>query len=343
MNNIPKISIIVPVYNTEQYLLQCIESVLSQTYINFELILIDDGSSDKSPDICDTYARKDNRIKVIHKLNGGVSSARNIGIDNSIGNWIAFIDSDDWVNTDYLDYLVKAIDNNNMLIVQGFKKLLKNDDNSTIVDLGNHIFPSNSYYDLFSKMKLCNYGFPFAKLYSSEVIRVNNIRFDEDITMSEDMIFMLEYLLKIKTVKFISYSNYYYRVYTPGLCSKIPRTTSVFKLCRSLSTIIDRMAKQNIINYDFIELKQIIVSSFKELIFNNYRAKNKKKMSERLFILNKLKESELNIIEQYYRINNKYMFYLFHLLAKRKIKIFDFVLVILFKIHPLIRKVNKIL
>jgi len=335
----PEISIIIPIYNSEQYLSQCIESILTQTYINFELILIDDGSSDKSPEICDVYARKDNRIKIIHKSNGGVSSARNIGINNAIGNWITFIDSDDWVNTDYLYLLVKAIDNKNMLIIQGLNRFLKNDDNSTIVDLGNHIFPSNSYYDLFSKMELCNYGYSVAKLYNREVINQNNIRFDEDINHSEDMIFMLEYLLKIKTVKFISNSNYNYREYNQGLCSKILSYTSVLKFCKSITTLIERMDEKNINSYDFQELNnKIIVYSFKKLIFNNYMQKEKK--SERLLLLNKFKESELNMIEQYYKANNKYMYYLFYLLAKRKIKSFDFILVVLFKIYSLTRKIS---
>jgi len=336
----PEISIIIPIYNSEQYLSQCIESILSQTYINFELILIDDGSSDRSPDICDAYTRKDNRIKIIHKSNGGVSSARNIGINNAIGNWITFIDSDDWVNADYLYILVKAIDNNNMLVIQGVNRLLKNDDNSAIVDLGNHIFPSNSYYNLFSKMKLCNYGYAAAKLYNREIISQNNIRFDEDINHSEDLIFMLEYLLKIKTVKVISNSSYYYREYTPGLCSNITSYTSVLKFCKSITTLIERMGEKNINNYDFQELNnKLIVHSFKDFIFKNYIQKKKK--SERLFILNKLKESELNIIEQYYKTNNKFMYYLFYLLAKRKNKSFDFISVILFKIYPLTRKISK--
>ena len=101
MNN-PEVSIIVPVYNVEKYLPRCIDSILAQTSTNFELILIDDGSTDKSGMICDEYAKKDNRIKVFHKENGGVSSARNIGLDNASGEWLAFIDPDDAVDKEYL-------------------------------------------------------------------------------------------------------------------------------------------------------------------------------------------------------------------------------------------------
>lgn len=92
------ISVIVPVYNVERYLARCIESILSQTYTDFELLLIDDGSKDKSGSICDEYALKDSRIRVFHKPNGGVSSARNVGLDNARGQWVAFCDSDDWLD-----------------------------------------------------------------------------------------------------------------------------------------------------------------------------------------------------------------------------------------------------
>lgn len=94
MNN-PLISVIVPVYNVEKYLPRCIDSIIDQTFKNFELLLIDDGSKDKSGEICDEYAKRDNRIKVFHKENGGVSSARNVGLDSAKGEWIIFCDSDD--------------------------------------------------------------------------------------------------------------------------------------------------------------------------------------------------------------------------------------------------------
>ena len=99
MNTTPKISVIVPVYNTEKYLHHCIDSILSQTFIDFELLLIDDGSKDSSGTICDEYAAKDNRVRVFHKENGGTSSARNMGLDNARGEYITFVDSDDWIDT----------------------------------------------------------------------------------------------------------------------------------------------------------------------------------------------------------------------------------------------------
>ena len=100
------ISVIVPVYNVEKYLPRCIESILRQTYPHFELILVDDGSLNKSGAICDRYAKKDARVKVIHKENAGISTARNAGVDMAQGEYISFVDSDDWVREDYLEKLL---------------------------------------------------------------------------------------------------------------------------------------------------------------------------------------------------------------------------------------------
>ena len=105
----PTISVIVPVYNTEKYLGECVQSILNQIFTDFELLLIDDGSTDQSGAICDTYALQDKRVKVFHKENGGVSSARNMGLDEARGEWIVFVDSDDWVAPNmYSDMLKQA-------------------------------------------------------------------------------------------------------------------------------------------------------------------------------------------------------------------------------------------
>lgn len=109
----PKISIIVPIYNVEKYLQKCVDSILCQTYKNLEIILVNDGSPDNCPAICDEYAKKDKRIKVIHKQNGGVSSARNAGLDVATGKYVQFVDSDDWVEPEYSKTMINLIEENN--------------------------------------------------------------------------------------------------------------------------------------------------------------------------------------------------------------------------------------
>lgn len=107
------ISVIAPVYKVEKYLEKCIESIVNQTYRNLEIVLIDDGSPDNCPAICDNWSKKDNRIKVIHKKNGGLSDARNAGMEISTGEYIAFVDSDDWIESHYIEYLYQAIQETN--------------------------------------------------------------------------------------------------------------------------------------------------------------------------------------------------------------------------------------
>ena len=113
-----KISVIVPIYKTEQFLSKCIDSIINQTYKNLEIILVDDGSPDNCPKICDEYAKRDNRIKVIHKENGGLSSARNAGIEIATGDFSAFVDSDDWIDSDMYESLVKLSDEYNADIAE---------------------------------------------------------------------------------------------------------------------------------------------------------------------------------------------------------------------------------
>jgi glycosyltransferase involved in cell wall biosynthesis len=121
----PLISVIVPVYNAEKRLVKCIDSILAQSYIHFELLLINDGSKDSSGTICDAYAQKDNRVKVFHKENGGASSARNIGIEHATGEYIVFVDSDDYVEKDYLSaFFVDPLNEDKFtFVVQSFKSL----------------------------------------------------------------------------------------------------------------------------------------------------------------------------------------------------------------------------
>ena len=107
----PKVSIIVPIYKAEKYLHRCVDSIIAQTFTDWELLLVDDGSPDRSGEICDEYTGRDNRIRVIHKENGGVSSARNAGLDVAKGQWVVFVDSDDWCEAYYLaDFFKEGID-----------------------------------------------------------------------------------------------------------------------------------------------------------------------------------------------------------------------------------------
>ncbi len=123
----PLISVIIPVYKVEKYLKRCVDSVLAQTYENIEIILVDDGSPDNCGEMCDEYARADSRVVVIHKENGGVSAARNIGVERSHGEYVTFVDSDDYISPDYVEYLYSLLsDNDADVAIADFKKTSEN-------------------------------------------------------------------------------------------------------------------------------------------------------------------------------------------------------------------------
>ena len=123
----PLVSVIVPIYKVEPYLRRCLDSIVNQTYRKLEIILIDDGSPDKSPQICDEYAAKDSRIKVIHKENGGLSDARNVGLDICKGKFFSFVDSDDWINERYIDILLNiAIETKADITIGEHKRIYDN-------------------------------------------------------------------------------------------------------------------------------------------------------------------------------------------------------------------------
>lgn len=125
----PKISVIIPVYNVESYLSKCIDSILCQTYTDFELLLVDDGSSDASGKICDMYKENDNRIRVFHKKNEGVSKARNLALNNALGEFVIFVDSDDWIEPNTFELVLNQLENFDILF---FDIIWHYEDNSII-------------------------------------------------------------------------------------------------------------------------------------------------------------------------------------------------------------------
>lgn len=203
----PKISVIVPVYKAEKYLHRCVDSILAQTFTDFELILVNDGSPDNSGAICDEYAQKDCRVRVFHKENGGVSSARNLGLDNVRGEWVTFIDSDDYIHKDYLFSFNKNIDAD--LIVGSFQ-VIGSDEN------WNGILQCEKYGRNILKQKLQDGAFPpnyhgsWGKLFQTKIINDNNIRFDNKVFLSEDWLFTLNYFIYINSVQTIDKPYYYY-------------------------------------------------------------------------------------------------------------------------------------
>lgn len=198
------VSVIVPIYNVEQYLPRCIESILAQTYKNFELILVDDGSADNCPQICDDYAEKDFRIKVIHKKNGGVSSARNLGISVARGTYIWFVDSDDYIEPVSLQRLFEVQNSHNAELYVF--------NNRSVCELS-----TENINDFFRKYYFTYaLGFePWNKLYKRDIINANNLQFDTQETIGEDLLFNINYYKAIfssgvKDIYFVGEDYYHY-------------------------------------------------------------------------------------------------------------------------------------
>lgn len=203
-----KISIIIPVYNAEKWLAMTIDSVLSQSYNNYELILIDDGSTDESSNICLEYVKIYPNIKYLSKSNGGVSSARNAGLDLAEGDLIAFLDSDDWLAPEFLETLVSNIGSAD-LICSGINWYGKEGINVDV--LNNSKFQIDKEEDLVKLLQQPLITSPCAKLYRRNIINETGLRFITGIDLGEDRIFNLQYLAYCKSVRAIQYSGYNYR------------------------------------------------------------------------------------------------------------------------------------
>lgn len=184
-----KVSMIVPVYNTAQYLPACLDSILAQTFSDYELLLVDDGSTDDSAAICDAYAAKDQRIRVFHRPNGGVSAARNLGVAQAQGDWICYVDSDDEVKPDYLKVMVDAICSERCLVMGN----LSDDRMSGNLreDIALHGQEMVRY--LLETGVLFLSG-PVAKLFNRALLMEHDIRFPEGIHYGEDMVYLFNYL-----------------------------------------------------------------------------------------------------------------------------------------------------
>lgn len=253
----PKISIIVPIYKVEQYLPRCIDSILAQTFTDFELLLIDDGSPDNSGKICDEYAKKDRRVRVFHKENGGVSSARNLGLDNSKGKWIVFGDADDWFTEYALEILINKSTEADTVLGNSFQ--FYNDKYTPVLCYNQGIFDN-----VISKV------FHFALwgyLLSSATIKSHHIRFVEGLAFSEDKVFLLEYCLYCKKMVFINEIVYVYRINNNSACRNsnyYHKLTHQFMAANELIVLKKRLNLSDInntvlINHCYLTLKHTLI------------------------------------------------------------------------------------
>lgn len=214
-----KVSVVVPIYNIQTFLPKCLDTIIKQDYTNLDIILVDDGSKDNSGHIADDYANKDSRIRVIHKQNEGVSQARNIGIDNAVGDYVCFVDGDDFLTTEYVSYLLSlAIDNNvdvalTTRMLSTFKYFVRNTENSACtcsVVSGEDAAEAIMYY----KIPIGCY----CKIFKKEFLDKNHIRFFKDVYVGEGFNFNALAFQYAEKVAIGNKAVYCYRRDNPASC-----------------------------------------------------------------------------------------------------------------------------
>lgn len=245
------ISVIVPVYNVEHYLHQCIDSIIHQTFRDLEIILVNDGSTDGSAQICDEFAEKDHRIEVIHQQNAGVSSARNAGLEIAHGKYVGFVDADDTIEKDFFDTLFLAAEINQCDLV--FSKLaadenyLVNNTKYTRNEIADKILPVYLGKDIFNSI--------WNKLYLNELVKRHNVIFPLDKKLGEDAAFNLEFLEFCDALYYLDYVGYHYREVlgsaTRNVCTQNYLEDAITLFSEEPSDFI----KNNITQEDILRLK----------------------------------------------------------------------------------------
>lgn len=229
------ITVVIPVYNVEKYLVRCVESVLNQSHTNLEIILVDDGSPDGSPQICDDYAKKDHRVQVIHKKNGGLASARNAGMDVMTGKYLFFLDSDDWLEPDGLERLYKVAEEQQVDFVRyryyrtGWPGMPENAvcRVEEVRELTEGLYDRERIIKEIYPRLLATSGLTMGaivgacgSLYSVKFLKENHLRFYEEIKFSEDLIFSANVVRAANRFYFVDTPGTYHYFYNPDSISK---------------------------------------------------------------------------------------------------------------------------
>ena len=232
----PMVSMIVPVYNSEKTLSRCIDSILNQTYRDFELILLNDGSTDTSGEICDAYAKRDSRVRVVHKENTGVSDTRNRGIDLARGEYLQFLDSDDWITPDATALFVRTATEQqcDMVISQFYRVIGEHVSQKGAIDEDGLMDRSTYANHMMQKPADFYYGVLWNKFYKRSIITEHRLRMDQSISWCEDFMFNLEYVRHTQTIYAMKVPVYYY-VKTKG--SLVSQGMSMTKMIRMKRTV----------------------------------------------------------------------------------------------------------
>lgn len=240
--NTPLISIIVPVYNSERYLCRCLDSILNQKLSEWECILIDDGSKDGSGKICDDYEGKDIRIKTYHVKNGGPSRARNIGLSHAKGIWVSFVDSDDWINPNFLSNMIENSKNTDIV----FSSFTVHYQGKTMMpNTLDGVFVGAPFFMALSRICRLNlFGYTWLKLYRREVIETNRIRFDEDISYMEDSLFTWNFVCCVGRLGCVNVHDYQYNLNDTSISLRHRDALTVYNINKKIFNSMEKLLKR---------------------------------------------------------------------------------------------------
>lgn len=255
------ISVIVPVYNCEKYIEICIKSVLQQTYTNLELVLVDDGSTDGSGDVCDQYAVQDTRVKVIHKENGGVSSARNRGIEDAIGDWYSFVDADDFLDKDMYAVLMAFQGRTKAEIVQCGYRRVENGQELYSADSGQeYVLETEVALKYLIEGSLFSNAL-WTKLFSKKVIE--GIWFDENLKINEDVLFNFNAFTRSKKIAYVDKAKYNYVVHNSSTCFTIENEKKLVDVCTVSKYMLQHLENSKIVGTARTRYVQMLILYFR--------------------------------------------------------------------------------
>lgn len=266
------ISIIVPVYNGENYIERCLDSLINQTYIHIEIIAVDDGSRDNSLNILRKYEEKYSNIKIISKKNGGVSSARNMGLKSAIGKYVAFVDADDYCEKEmYKNMINLAIKSDYDMICSGY--YIDSYDGKKISEIkSERIILGHDEREKSEILHKACISYCVGKLFKREIIENNNIKFNEKLSMGEDALFTCEYLCNINTIALINKAYYHYiRANSQSLSTKYVNNIDVFidSVWEKLDYLYEKYPHFKKLEHSDGSSREINIS--KMHLYNNYR------------------------------------------------------------------------
>ncbi|GAB6168246.1 glycosyltransferase family 2 protein [Clostridium carnis] len=350
-NNDILVSIIVPIYNSEKYLEKCVQSLINQNFDNYEVLLINDGSKDSSYKICKEYDNKYNYIKVFNKENGGTSSAKNMGIEKARGEWIVFVDSDDYIDSNYISTLINNINDNIDLVACGFVIEYLKDNYFVNISL-----PENKEYIKSNEIKDGIYELDYnallnvnvSKIYRRRILKEKNILFNEKLNTGEDLVFNCEYIKNIRGLLLLKDIIYHY-----------VRRDEVSLVNTYRENLIEMVNKCNIARYNLYEFYSMNYGKYEMLYARSYidyiatcvpnlyrsnccMSKKQKEISIKRILDDEKLQKYIRLYDGKFGVITK----LFLIMCKIKnVKIFNLVYTILFfiryKFESIYRKIRK--